>query len=657
MKRQTLFVVLLSTLLLGICWAHAAEVITPQLADRMAQAEADELIRIYIIMERQADLTEIEAAAKGLDKDQRRQLVIDRLSALAEEDQAAVLSLLESAQAEGKAKRIRSLWLGNTVCCEATKEIIQRLAAVEGIDYINWDKRMKVLHETGARPHRDKRLQQVTRTATKGAQRMPSMRIEMSEEGVQLRSKEIPWNITKINADDVWGLGYTGDGIIVGHMDTGVNYNHQDLKDHMWDGSGVGMPNHGYDFANDDLDPMDDDYVSPGHGTHTAGSIASDGTAGSQVGVAPDAQIIAFKIWFGDGTGYQSDAWDAMQYCIYWGADLANMSGGWPHDSPSTDLCSWRVKCDALMAAGIVFCTSAGNGDNMGGHYAVPNDISTPADVPAPWYPQPNPGDVHHSSIMSVGATNSSDVIASFSSYGPTEWSVTSCGSHDYDDYNYPPGLMKPEVCAPGVYIKSLDYADTSGYRGPVGWAGTSMSSPHVAGTLALMLQKNPYLTPVEMDSILEATAVDLGTGGRDNYYGAGRIDALAAVNATPQVGDPPETIADLSATLTNGAKSSSGDIYLSWTEPPSDLGVDYYVVFRATDPDGPMDSLDSTPDTTYTDPGAAGDTATNYFYTVKAVDQGGQKSSDSNEVGEFDAYLITGVKSSRSTPKTQRTR
>jgi hypothetical protein len=168
------------------------------------------------------------------------------------------------------------------------------------------------------------------------------------------------------------------------------------------------------------------------------------------------------------------------------------------------------------------------------------------------------------------------------------------------------------------------------------------MSCPHVSGTLALMLEKNPGLTPVEMDSILEYTAVELGPAGRDSLYGAGRIDALAAVNATPAYGDPPDAITDLTADLTNGAKSSTGDIFLSWTEPGSDLGVDYYVVYRTTDPEAAMDSLASTSDTVYTDSGAAGDTLTQYYYTVKAVDTGGQKSSPSNPVGEFDSHLQT---------------
>lgn len=646
MSKRMRFILFFCMLLLGASWAQAGEVITPQLADRMAQAGPDELIRIYIVMERQADLTQLRATTKGLSKDHRRRMVIGHLSELAQEDQAEILSLLEREQAWGKVDEIRPLWLGNTICCKTTKEVIQRVTTMRGIRTINWDKLQKVLHEATGEVLKPTRLKGLRKRVRVRARELPTIRIDMGEDGVKSISKEIPWNITLINADDVWALGYTGEGVIVSHLDSGVNYDHLDLRDHMWDGSGVGMPHHGYDFANGDTDPMDDE----GHGTHTAGSIASDGTAGSQVGVAPDAQIMVFKIWDDMGYGTEGWAWSAMQYSILWGADIVSMSGGWRHEYAS--LCDWRVKCDALLAAGLVFCTSAGNGDNEGGHYSVPNDISTPADVPAPWYPSPNPGDEHHSAILAIGATMSNDNICSFSSYGPTEWSVTGCGSHDYDDYNYPPGLMKPDVCAPGQGIKSLDYADTAGYAGPFGWAGTSMSCPHAAGALALMLSKNPDLTPVEMDSILEVTAVDRGAAGRDNYYGAGRIDALAAVNATPSSGQPPEAIADLAANLSNGSKSSSGDITLSWTEPSSDLGIDYYVIYRAADPSASMDSLNSTTDTTYTDAGAAGSTTTNYYYTVKAVDQGGQKASQSNKVGEFDTQLITGVKSPRPAPR-----
>jgi hypothetical protein len=607
---------LLLTLLMGIFTTAAGGVITPQLARQMDAAEPDELIRIYIVMERQVTRAGLERAAKGLDKAGKRQLVIEHLMEVARESQAGILAFLEKEKTAGKVARIRPIWLGNTIGCKATRETIEQLAAMPGIADINHDRLMRVLPETGQE------------------RRARMLRDDHGPPGPG--SKEIVWGITKINADDVWSLGYTGEGVLVANLDTGINYNHVDLSDHMWDGSGVGLPNHGYDFADDDIDPMDED----GHGTHTAGTIAGDGTAGSQTGVAPDATIIAMRVITDEGGSFQSDCWDAMQYSLAWGADVLSMSAGYPHEY--SDKCNWRLKCDQLLAAGVIFATSAGNGDNMGGHYTVPNDISTPADVPAPWYPQPDPGDEHHSCIMAVGATYSNDFICSFSSYGPTEWSVTGCGGEDYNDYNYPPGLLKPEVVAPGYNIKSLDYADTTGYAGGTAWSGTSMSCPHVAGTIALMLEKNPNLNPVEMDSILEVTAVDLGLAGRDSLYGAGRIDALAAVNATPSYGQPPDAISDLAAALSNGAKSSSGDIYLSWTEPGSDLGVDHYVVYRATDPEAGMDSLGATGDTYYTDSGAAGDTLIHYYYTVKAVDTGGQKADQSNTVGEFDGYMLS---------------
>ena len=91
-------------------------------------------------------------------------------------------------------------------------------------------------------------------------------------------------------------------------------------------------------------------------------------------------------------------------------------------------------------------------------------------------------------------------------------------------------GLIRPDVAAPGDNIKSLDYASNTGYAD--GWSGTSMATPCVAGVMALMLDKNPNLTPAEIDIALETTALELGTAGKDNVYGSGRINALAAINA-----------------------------------------------------------------------------------------------------------------------------
>jgi hypothetical protein len=107
----------------------------------------------------------------------------------------------------------------------------------------------------------------------------------------------------------------------------------------------------------------------------------------------------------------------------------------------------------------------------------------------------------------------------------------------------------------------------------------------------------------------------------------------------------PPEAIDDLAATLTRGSsksKSSTGDVHLSWTEPYAEGGVSYYVVYRSTVPAVAGDSLAATTDTSYADLGAVGDTTTNHYYTVEAVDDFGSKSTSSNQVGEFDIYLMT---------------
>ena len=134
------------------------------------------------------------------------------------------------------------------------------------------------------------------------------------------------------------------------------------------------------------------------------------------------------------------------------------------------------------------------------------------------------------SCVISVGAVDYDDNIAAFSSEGPSQWADVP----EYGDYPYTAGsntqigLIRPDICAPGVQIKSLDCNNTNGYTL---MDGTSMATPLVTGTIALMLSKNGALTPEQIDQILENTAVKI-TEHKSNDYGAGRLDALAAVNA-----------------------------------------------------------------------------------------------------------------------------
>lgn len=461
----------------------SANPIDDKLAETMARSTPDEKIPVLVMLSKQLNYDWLVPRAEQMSKPDRRRFVIEECQQLANEDQKALLEYLTQKEKEGKVSDVLSLWSTNTIAFNAETDIIREIANRNDVWCIGNNEKVQII----------------------GDLKTPEPTFNHAAED----AREICWGVSKINADDVWGLGYTGAGVVVGHMDTGVNYNHGDLHDHIWDGSSYGFPNHGYDYVNEDNNPMDDN----GHGTATAGIVAGDGTNGSQTGVAPDAQIMALKC-----DGFATDMDQAIQFGLTYGADLFSTSLGFPNPSSSTK--NWgRGQANIIYAAGLVWCASAGNGNGAGGHYTVPQDIGTPADVPSPYY-APNGG---NSAIIAVGATTIGDVVDTYSSYGPTSWNTGT-----YTDYPYPPGLMKPDVAAPGSNCKSLDYATNNGYTDA--WYGTSFSQPHVAGTVALMLSRNPALTPRQIDSLLQTTAVDIGTAGRDNYSGAGRIDAYQAV-------------------------------------------------------------------------------------------------------------------------------
>jgi hypothetical protein len=465
--------------------------ISDELQEKMEHSQADELLPVIVEFDKTIDTQFLYNLVKDLPKSSRRSMTINTLQEFTKEYQQDVMEYLESMEVEGKVDRLSDLWLTNSIGMNATKNVIAQIANHPNIAYIWLD---------------DKLTQPHGRKTEAGY-----------DESAVENGREIVWNISTVNANDVWGLGYTGDGVVVGHIDTGCNYNHNDLNTHMWDG-GSSYPYHGYDYIDNDNNPMD----TNGHGTHTAGTVSSDGTAGSNCGVAPDALMMILRGVPGSLAVLQN----CVNFCLSHGADVLTMSAGW--DSAGAGG-SWnslssqnRNMLDNCMTAGVVFVTSAGNGDGYGGHYNVPYDIGIPADVPAPWY-----GSAGHSACMAVGSTNQGNSYSSFSSRGPTQWFFS-----PWYEYQYPPGLIKPDIAAPGGSpgIKSCAYYNNNGYVS--GWTGTSMSCPHVSGCIALMLEKDPTLTPEEIDSIIEITALDLGSAGKDNYYGAGLLDCLAAINA-----------------------------------------------------------------------------------------------------------------------------
>jgi len=349
------------------------------------------------------------------------------------------------------------------------------------------------------------------------------------------------WSVKYIDADRVWNeLGYTGDGVVVGHIDSGIYLTHPDLSNQLWVNTGE-IPNNGidddengyvddvngWDFGDDDNNP-NDDAAGAGHGTHTAGTVVGDGSNGTLTGVAPGARLIACKAFDNAGTGSLGMMWAAEQYCVENGARVITMSLGVKGEIPAQYLRNERINCANIRDAGVVLFNSAGNEHY---EYNPPIECGMTARVPAPWVG----ADVAFSNtggVVSVGGTGyQNNTVYGSSSRGPAKWNDVD----PYNDWPYQPGdgLIKPDIAAPGVGVNSTTIP--AGYSGNT-WNGTSMACPHAAGVAALMLEKNPSLSPAGVDSLLEITALDLGIGGKDNTFGAGLINAYDAVTATPLV-------------------------------------------------------------------------------------------------------------------------
>ena len=479
---------------LFLCLASlvAQPVIDPELEAKMQRIGDDEQIEVIVLMKAQYDRSQLSRHADFFPtKAQRRDFVVNELKAFSEASQYDLKRVLAEMESQGMVSSVRSLWSANALYLEATRTALLDLSERTDIETISLNIQLQWIP--------DGETQKPTAT-----------------------TREVTPNITQVNADQVWELGYTGAGVVVAVVDSGVNYDHLDLADHLWDG-GEEFPHYGYDIVNDDDDPMDD----KGHGTHCAGTVCGDGTAGALTGIAPDATLMCVKSIRGDGFGGAVNIAGGMEWAVEHGCDLISMSLGMV-DAGATDKEILRRTCEAVLDAGIVALVCAGNEGNafLQMTYPVPNNVRVPASCPPPYLDpdqMANPGAL--SCVVAVGAVNYNDAAADFTSRGPVTWQDT-----EFGDYVYNPGigLIRPDVCAPGVNIKSLDYENTSGYTN---MDGTSQATPCVAGIVALMLQKNPELTPSEICRILEETSFKL-TPTKSNTTGVGRVDALAAVNA-----------------------------------------------------------------------------------------------------------------------------
>ena len=462
--------------------SRVLEKLRGDLPEVLAGAGADELIPITIVMTEQAPGDEIAAAKQIRNIPLRRRAVVRLLKEVSDRTQRNLLIALREGQRNGSvAALIRPLWISNVIGAEVTADMVRAIAQRDDVDYINHDKPL-------------------------GSEVFP-----VEPAGEPLTGDEIECGVSVMQAPRVWDeLGITGRGVVVCSIDTGCCITHPDLENQIWVNKG--------EIAGNGIDDDDNGYIDDvngwnfwerngditdfsGHGTHVSGTVVGDGANGIQTGMAPDAEIMNAR-YFVSFSG-ESTIWESMEYAVANGARIITVSSGWPHNQ-NPDRRTWREVCEASIAAGVVVMYAAGN--EGGGN--PPDNVRTPGDVPA---------------VITVGATDCNDVIAGFSSRGPVTWQDVD----PWRDWTYPPGKIKPTISAPGVGTDSTWNGACNTYRS---LSGTSMATPHVAGAVALMLEANPALDHDDVKQILMDTSIDLGAEGMDNDYGAGRVDAYAAV-------------------------------------------------------------------------------------------------------------------------------
>ena len=358
------------------------------------------------------------------------------------------------------------------------------------------------------------------------------------------------WGIEKIGAPDVWAEGITGAGIVVATIDTGVEYTHEALVDHYRGNLGGGTFEHNYNW----WDPTGICGGSPcdnaGHGTHTMGTIVGGDLDGPlpDIGVAPGAKWIAAKGCedFGCSEGSLLSSGEFMVAPTDLNGDNPDpskapdlVSNSWGNDDPNNPFYLETVQ--AWRSAGIIPIFAAGN--------AGPGCSSAGT-----------PG--NYVEVISAGATDIDDNIADFSSRGPS-----------------PTDKISPNLSAPGVEV--ISSVPGNGYAS---FSGTSMATPHIAGTIALMMSAELGLAG-DFDAVLNAlnvTAVDrpddqCGSPDADldpNFvYGEGRIDAKAAVDLVKSGGTLVGTVSDDGTSdPIAGAKvtADNGERQFSTTADPS---------------------------------------------------------------------------------------
>lgn len=433
-------------------------VVTTELQQQLDAASNEDMISVIVTLKAQTNLSKISES----NRNKQLSKVILALQRQANATQQSIITLLDNYQSEGSVSQYQSFWVFNGLAVSATSEVITELAGLSKVGSITPD-------DTFFAPQ--------SHDAFGPAEP----------------------NLDLVNAPELWHLGFRGGGIVVANMDTGVSNYHPELAS-RWRGG----TNSWFDPHNQHPDqPID----LNGHGTQTMGVMVAGDASGNSLGIAPQAQWIAVKIFNDQDNATTSAIHSGYQWLLDpdgdpFTADAPHVvNNSWTNQSPGCDL-EFELDMQSLRAAGILPVFAAGNSG------PGTNTSHSPSNNP---------------SAFAVGGTNNSDNMYSSSSRGPS-----SCGEGEN---------VFPEVVAPGINVKTTDLFGL--YISPT---GTSLSAPHVSGALALLLDAFPDLTSSQQAAALINSAVDLGIAGPDNDFGYGRLDVLSAYQWLEAGGEPTPT-------------------------------------------------------------------------------------------------------------------